>query len=31
MQIIDTEDMDMTYREQYETWLRDFADDKATV
>ena len=21
----------MTYREQYETWLRDFADDKATV
>ena len=21
----------MTYREQYEAWLRDFADDKATV
>ena len=21
----------MTYRDQYETWLRDFADDKATV
>ena len=21
----------MTYREQYEAWLRDFADDTATV
>ena len=23
--------MTMTYREQYEAWLRDFADDTATV